>query len=298
MDQSLDDVAINVRKTRSNRWAGRRLANSEATWAYLEAGQRLVERELLGEVEADKLTFRPLATLTGHEIVEEALANGRRLSRTPTRAMFRDRWPIFRDYMSDLVRFVLRGRNTLTNRVLDDAARDRLRGTARFSAAVHEVAYHDMKLVHGEPAAIRFQYLMTGLADYDHGIREALARVYDNSFAYWRAAYQSILDARGVSLRPGLTLDEFTMMLTSMAEGLGLRHIGAAGQKVIDHHRRRALLGKAVNLMIAGAIDPGDGRKVEDVVDELMAVAPPLPRTRTSKLAALRARAARRLGPK
>jgi hypothetical protein len=96
-------------------------------------------------------------------------------------------------------------------------------------------------------------------------------------------------------LRPGITLDEFTVMLTGMAEGLGLRHIGELGGRVIDHHHRRALLGKAVNLLIAAAIDPGDGRPIEAVVDELMAVTVPA-ESRPSMLAALRARATRRRG--
>jgi hypothetical protein len=45
--------------------------------------------------------------------------------------------------------------------------------------------------------------------------------------------------------------------------------------RVIDHHNRRSVLGKASQILIAGAIDPGDGREVADVVDELMAVRVP-----------------------
>jgi hypothetical protein len=65
------------------------------------------------------------------------------------------------------------------------------------------------------------------------------------------------------------------MMLTGMAQGLSLRHIGAASGKVVDHHNRRSVLGKASQILIAGAIDPGDGREVAQVVDELMAVRVP-----------------------
>jgi hypothetical protein len=69
-----------------------------------------------------------------------------------------------------------------------------------------------------------------------------------------------------------ISLDEFTMMLTGMAQGLSLRHIGAVRSKVIDHHNQRSVLGKATQILIAGAVDPGTGREVADVVDELMAV--------------------------
>lgn len=296
MDDSLDDVATNVvTKSRRRVRAGRKLANSPLTRAYLEAGYRLVERELLGDLEKDEVTFHPLATLTRDKIIEEARAGAEVLTTVPKPGSFRDRWPRFPDYMGDLIRYVLRGRNSLTNRVLTNGTVERLCRTANFSAAVHEVAYQDMKVVHGEPMPVRFQYLMTGLADHDEAIQEAIAGVYGNSFTYWRSAYQAVLDARGVSFRPGITLDEFTVLLNGMAEGLGLRHIGELGGRMIDNHRRRTLLGKAVNLLIAGAIDPGDGRPVEEVVNELMAVPAP-PEQRPTMLAALRARATWRRG--
>lgn len=293
MDESLDDVAINVRTKSSRRWAGRRLANSPETRAFLNAGKRLVDRELLGELDEDKVTFRPLATLTREGIVREAQEDREALGREPTVAMHRDRWPCFPDFMGDLIRFVLRERHSLTNGMLDEHTRARLSTTPRFSTVVHEVAYHDMRIMHGDPASVRFQYLMTGLADHHEAIRTALGGVYENSFAYWRDQYRAILDARGVTFRPGVTLDEFTVILTGMAEGLGLRHIGANGDRVVDHHRHRTVLGKAAQILIAGAINPGDDRVVESVVDELMAVQVPPP-PRRQKLTGLRARVARR----
>ncbi len=295
-DDSLDDVATNVvNKSRRRVRAGRKLANTPLTRAYLEAGYRLVERELLGDLAVDKVTYHPLATLTRDKIIEEARAGVEVSSTVPKEGSFRDRWPVFPDFMGDLIRYVLRGRTSLTNRVLTRTSVGRLCRAPSFSAAVHEVSYQDMKVVHGEPMLVRFQYLMTAMADHAEAIQSAIAGVYKNSFDYWRSAYRSVLEARGARFRPGITLDEFTVMLTGMAEGLGLRHIGELGGRVIDHHHRRALLGKAVNLLIAAAIDPGDGRPIEAVVDELMAVTVPA-ESRPRMLAALRARAARRRG--
>lgn len=146
MDDSLDDVATNVvTKSRRRVRAGRKLANSPLTRAYLEAGYRLVERELLGELEDDKITFHPLATLTRDKIIKEARAEEKMLATVPKVGSFRDRWPLFADYMGDLIRYVLRGRNSLTNRVLLPDSVERLCRTPHFSTVVHEVAYQDMK---------------------------------------------------------------------------------------------------------------------------------------------------------
>jgi hypothetical protein len=138
-----------------------------------------------------------------------------------------------------------------------------------------EVAYEDMKIVYGDETSARFQYLMTGLVDFHEQIREALGGVYEHSFGHWRDVYAEILEARGVSLRPGISLDELTMMLTGMTQGLSLRHIGSR-QRQDDRPRKPALhAGQGLPDRDRRAIDPGDGRQVADVVDELMAVRVP-----------------------
>ncbi|GGM88973.1 hypothetical protein GCM10011609_27230 [Lentzea pudingi] len=295
-DGPLDDVATNVR-TKSGRLlpTGRRLANSPVVRACLEGGRRLAEQELLGFAGEEHL-HRPLDTLTQKNIAREAelifqealrdehVAHAlfgtppdwKKAGTRPSVGTMKDRWPTLALYMGDLVRYVLRERYSLTDGMLDEAARAELRETAAFSAAVDKVAYHDMKIVYADETSARFQYLVTALTDFHKQIREALDGVYEHSFGYWRDLYAEILEARGVSLRPGISLNELTMMLTGMAQGLSLRHIGAAGGKVIDHANQRCLLGKASQILIAGAIDPGDGRKVADVVDELMAVRVPV----------------------
>jgi hypothetical protein len=290
-DGPLDDVAINVRTKSGRLFTGRKLANCPVTRACLEGGRLLAERELLGWVTEARL-HRPLETLTQKDITAEAElifqeadrdeGIARALFGTPpdwTKAATRpsvgtmkDRWPNLTLYMGDLVRYVLRERYSLTNGILSNATRAELRETAAFSATVEKVAYEDMKFVYADETSARFQYLVTGLADFHEQIREALGGVYKHSFEYWRGVYAEILKARGVSLRPGISLDELTMMLTGMAQGLSLRHIGAASGKVIDHENQRSVLGKASQILIAGAIDPGDGRRVADIVDELMAV--------------------------
>ncbi|MGB3438271.1 MAG: hypothetical protein WBA97_05910 [Actinophytocola sp.] len=292
-DGPLDDVAINVRTKSRKTSSGLELANSPVTRACLEGGRRLAENELMGDVRDQKRTFRPLATLTKRRVIDEAKAVFRqarsneniaralygtvpekeRPTTKPSAGTLRDRWDILPYFLGDLVRYVLRERYSLTEGMLDETTRAELSETATFSAAVEKVAYEDMKVVYANEISARFQHLMTGLADFHEEIREALAGVYEHSFGYWRGVYAEILETRGVSLRPGISLDELTVMLTGLAQGLSLRHIGAAnGKDVVDNRARRSVLGKAAQLLIAGAIDPGDGRAVAEVVDELMAV--------------------------
>lgn len=291
----LDDVAINVRKYSGRLRSGRKLANSPVVRACLEGGRRLAEQEVLG-LKDEEHKPRPLCTLTQKNITDEAekifqeaerddrIARAlfgtppdwRKADTRPSVGTMKDPWPNLTLYMGDLVRYVLRERYSLTDGLISRATRAELRKTASFSAAVEKVAYADMKILYADETSARFQYLVTGLADFHEQIREALAGVYKHSFDYWRAVYAEILEARGVTLRPGISLDELTMMLTGMAQGLSLRHIGAAGGKVIDHAHQRSVLGKACQIMIAGAVDPGDGRDVADVVDELMAVRVPV----------------------
>ncbi|MET9227839.1 hypothetical protein [Lentzea sp. NPDC003310] len=289
-------MALNVRKFSGRLRSGRKLANSPVVRACLEAGRRLAEEELLS-LKNKEHKPRPLCTLTQKNITDEAerifqearhdehIAHAlfgsppdwRKADTRPSVGTMKDPWPNLTLYMGDLVRYVLRERYSLTDGMIDKVTRAELRETPFFSAAVEKVAYTDMKILYADETSARFQYLVTGLADFHEQVREALAGVYQHSFDYWRAVYAEILDARGVSLRPGISLDELTMMLTGMAQGLSLRHIGATSGKVIDHAHRRSVLGKACQLLIAGAVDPGDGRDVADVVDELMAVRVPAP---------------------
>lgn len=293
-DGPLDDVAINVRTKSGRLLTGRKLANGPVVRACLESGRRLAELELFGNVDEEHMD-RPLCTLTQKNIAKGAQLIFREArdkkdiacalfgtppdwtkgKTKPSVATMKDRWPTLELYMGDLVRYALLDRYSLVDGMLDEATRAELRKTAAFSVAVDKVAYQDMAIVYANETSARFQYLVTGLADYHEQIREALSGVYKHSFRYWRDVYAEIIEARGVSLRPGISLDELTVMLTGMAQGLSLRHIGAASDKVIDHHNRRSVLGKASQILITGAIDPGDGREVADVVDELMAVRVP-----------------------
>ncbi|ANZ35942.1 hypothetical protein BBK82_07465 [Lentzea guizhouensis] len=286
----LDDIATNVRKHSGRLFTGRKLANSPVVRACLEAGRRLAELDVLGQ--ADEHAPRPLDTLTQKNVIAEAnkiFQNARgdkdiacalfgtppdyKKGKTkPSIGTMKYAWPNMTLYLGDLTRYVLLERYLLTDELIDKATRAELCETANFSAAVDRIAYLDMKKLHTAETSARLQHLVAGLADFHEQAREALSGVYKHSSEHWRGIYANVLAARGVSLRPGIDLDELTLMLTAMAQGLSLRHIVAEPGEVMDHPNQRSKLGKACQILLAGAVDPGDGRDVAEVVNELMAV--------------------------
>jgi hypothetical protein len=61
-------------------------------------------------------------------------------------------------------------------------------------------------------------------------------------------------------------------MLTALSAGLNKRHLGDSESTgpLIDEQTNRTPLGKAAPLLLAGAVDPGDGLTAEQRVDELI----------------------------
>lgn len=291
----LDKIATNAGKS-----AGQQVANSPLVRACLESGRLLVEQELMGDVDEGhsyhsmmrKHSYRPLCTVTQETVAtnaalifEKARSDGRlacalfgtppdwaKAEKTPSVGGMKHPWPTFALFLGDLARYALHERYSLTAGMLDQATRTALHDAPSFSKVVEKVAYRDMAVVYADETSARFQHLANALTDFHGQIREALSGIYEHSFRYWREVYSELLDARGASLRPGISIDDLTIILNAIAQGLSLRHIGATDGKVINHRDRSSVLGKAALLVIAGAVDPGDGRPVADLADELMAV--------------------------
>ncbi|MGH3622301.1 MAG: hypothetical protein ACRDQ5_10990 [Sciscionella sp.] len=269
MEDDLSDIAYNVRKRRRTAHAGRRLANDPLTRAYLEAGMRILEQEFFEENIAEDNMRRPLSTLTREAVLAEAANGSDPLPIRPGEGSLRDRWEYFSDYIGDLVRYALRGSYWIPHLELAESSVQLLhRSDVSFSAIVHEVAYQSAALG-VDSTASRFRFLVTAMADQNPTVQEALAGVYAKSTNRWKIAYSAILADRGIKLRPGISLDEITMILTAVAEGLGLRMVGDPSAPILDHHHRRALLGQAAVAIFAACVDAGDGKHIDQVVDSL-----------------------------
>ena len=66
------------------------------------------------------------------------------------------------------------------------------------------------------------------------------------------------MKARGLKLRPGLAIDDFSDIVGAIADGLIMRAIGDPEARVIDHDQRRTLLGKAILAMIIGCVEQAE----------------------------------------
>lgn len=269
-DEQLDDLSDVVRNVHRRTEAVRnRLANHPLTRAYLEAGVRLLNREFTAPVEPADGFGRPMSTLTRENVIAEVANGPADLPRQGTVGSFRDRWTYFPDYLSDLARYTLRIQRWAPQPRLSDQAALAL-SEQDFLAALQEIAYRNMAMVAGSAStALRFRFLLTALAEHDDQLREATTSVYRDVAARWTAMAEAVASARGWTLRPGVTYADLTLWLTALAEGLALRAAGDQASPVFDHENRQSTLGLAAMALIAGCVDPGDGRSLADVVAAL-----------------------------
>lgn len=263
-DDDLSAVVRNVR--RRTETMSRQLANNPLTRAYLEAGVRLLHREFSGPPGDDRF-LRPLAGLTRQAVIAEVANGPTELPSRGTIGSFRDRWEYFPDYLSDLARYTLRLRRwSPHNRLAGEAAPELSDGD--FSAAVHEVCFRDMALVVAS-TELRFRFLATALAEHDEHVREAMASMYHDLTATWTDVCAAAVTGRGLTLRPGVTLEDLTTILIALAEGLALRAVSDPAAPILDSSRRRALLGQAALALFIGTVDPGDGANLDQAADKI-----------------------------
>ncbi|GAB3433207.1 hypothetical protein [Actinophytocola sediminis] len=272
-DESDDLAGVVLNVHRSTPEATRRLANHPLTRAYLEAGLRILERELkAGPAGDEDRLLRPLATLTRDTVITEVAGGPAELPRQGTVGSFRDRWAYFPDYVSDLTRYVLRPRRMPWDALLAEQAQDAL-AAGEFSAGVHEVAFRRMMMsVHS--TTLRFRYSAVALAMQDQRLYRAMSSMYEDVTGVWQRLVESVLAGRNLTLRPGITARDLAVMLTALNEGLAFRIAGDPSHQVLDEQTRRGLLGTGALAIVAACVDTGDGASLEDLADQITREAP------------------------
>jgi len=265
-DDDLTGIVLNVR--RNNPEATKRFVNHPLTRAYLEAGVRIVEREVTAGTASDERgLLRPFETLRREKVIAE-LVNGRReLPRRGTVGTFRDRWDPYSGYLSDLARFMLRMRPLGPVSTLAQQAAVAL-SKGDFVAGVHEVAYRDMVLA-ATSVPLRFRFLASTFAAQDQAVAEAMTSVYRDVTKTWKAMCDEVFAARGLTLRAGLTTQDLATILVAVNEGLAFRVANDPDCAVRDDETRRGLLGHAALALFAGAIDTGDGLALDELAERI-----------------------------
>lgn len=271
-DNDLGGIGLTVNARRVDKAAGARLANDPLTRLYLEAGLLLLSQELLEPANSDTLWEHPLRILSRNMIVKAAKSMREASATPPGDGSFRDRWPRQSDYVADLIRYSMLPLLWSGELQLADDSRAPLSTGVCFSEVAHEIARQETELVNNGTVAMRLHLVATALAGKYTTVLTALTDVYRMVTDRWQATYGAIFAARRITLRPGISMRELTMMLTALSEGLNKRYLGDsdATELLIDEQHKRTLLGKAALLLVAGAVDPGDGLTVEQQVDNLL----------------------------
>jgi hypothetical protein len=239
-----------------------RLANSPETREFLDAGVRLLGDVLGTHGEAEDLPF--IRWISMDAVISEASPD-----LVPSEGKFRDRWLSLSDYHLDLLSYILWSQHLVGHREVVDAA-ESLLANGNLVEAVQRVAYEELKLMLPN-APERFVLLSMGVGMLDEDGQTVASHFYAMANEAWSGVYQRALERRGLKLRPDVSIDEFTNVLTALANGISLRAVGEHGAGVIDHDAKESLLGKAALMIAAACIDPGDGLGLEEAAGMVLA---------------------------
>jgi hypothetical protein len=270
-DQDLYDSKIVTNISGRTAMTRKRLANGRETRAFLDAALDLTTElfsPALSEqlLDADEEDARPVMSyLSRRKVLAKARKNcgdDYPLSEN----MMRHRWSTHGDFLADFVSYALADKHWSLQVALSQHAKDLLTSDDNFPRAVHRVAYEDLKLVLELPA-FRFQLLAVATAQADTASAQALARMYTNLAQVWMALYTNVFEHYGLTFRPGVTMEDFNILLQAMAEGLGLRLISGVDERLLDHEKRTSLLGTAALSLFMSLVDPGDGLTVEQAAE-------------------------------
>lgn len=246
-----------------------RLANSELTTEYLEAGVRLIaaqfgeSRRSLGDSVHEPDTPSPFFDwLSERKVIDEVSRAGRLRGSQGT---FEDRWKYRDFYLEDLLAYAL-WEDHWSDRV--DIAQESvwpLSGGADLVDAVHETAYRDIAAaVHSDNA--RIALIASLISDRYPEMKSALRDIHRMMQDTWIPVYEKMFDQRGLSLRPGITVETFADILSALSAGISMFISFDPNKNLIDDERRRSLLGEGALILLAGCLDRGDGSSAEDLI--------------------------------
>ncbi|MFZ1411509.1 MAG: hypothetical protein WAS07_08630 [Micropruina sp.] len=266
-----EDLSGSLRNINRARAASRaRCANDPVTRALIDAGIRLLQWQFArGDgraVEDDDLDRDLLRFVSQRRVVREAEREWPEIGVTMPK--FRNRWTSHQYYVADLIRFALTDRQW-SLRVAIDQAENILSNSAEFASAVHRIALAD--LADSRQPEYRFKLVAATMAERDPVVRAALADMYHTLTVAWAEVYRATLEGFGVKLRPGITYEMLTKMISATAEGTALRVLSDHDSDVISPDGQTSMLGTAAIAIVSSVIDPGDGRDIESLLNDTIA---------------------------
>jgi hypothetical protein len=253
------------------------LANDPVTASYLAAALRLVCRHLgpdpdrtpLDPDDVNSIERPLLAFLSQRAVAAEVSRNPNPFPRQGSVPTLRSRWKSQSDFIADVVNFAMWSGNYPSEFYNEVAAgAEQLLDGPNFIDAVHDLAYINVRDAVCLPA-FRLGFAAMVAAEGDEVVGAAIAASYAGFLGPWKEIYAALLEARGLRLRPGATLDDLADLIAATVDGLALRALGDPSSNLIDHERRRTLLGTAVLSLVYSLLEPAeepDGRTLEEAV--------------------------------
>jgi hypothetical protein len=278
-DQDLSKVLRGL-KRRGLRSRGKQ-ANDPVTAAYLCAAVRMIQSHLgpgacrtPADAEDPDSIPRPLFSfLSQRAVAAEVDHNPPPFHRVGRVSTMRERWRHQSDFVADVLRFGLWALHYPAPHQdeVADLEDEVIRGPDPVRG-LHRLCYWDMTRLLNTPM-FRLNLIAAAEAEGDPVIREAVSGRHRENSPLWRHFYEELLQARGLRIRAGITIEDCVTLLAALADGLALRALSDPAASVVNHARRRCLLGTAALALMAGCLeraDRGDSVSLEEAVLALM----------------------------
>lgn len=258
--------------TRKTSQARRNLANNPLTREYLNAGLRLIAEQFRPDTnitDDDDKWGRQSAFfdwLSAQKVIDEVSRGGRQRGNQGT---FDDRWPYRDYYIQDLLAYSLWVRHWAEQAAMAETLAGELAAGADLAHAVHEAAYWSCRAQLTNPSS-RVWLITSAISDRYPAMKTAMAKVHRQVEASWKPVYEAAISGRGLRLRPGITLDDFSDVISALSSGISLRILSDPDANLLDDEHGRSLLGTATLAILAACVDPGDGKSLEEVISDIV----------------------------
>jgi len=278
-DQDLSKVLTHL--NRRTPFSRERLANDPVTAAYVASAVRLAGRHLGPNPERvpvdpkdENSLARPLLSFVSLRAVADEVANNPDpFPRQGSVSTMRSTWNSHSDFIADLINFAV-WRGNHPSGFYDEmaAGAERLIEGPDVTDAIHDLAYLNVAEAISSPA-FRLGLIAMTAAEGDKTISEAVIESYQDYLEPWKEVYAAFIEARGLQLRPGITIDDIANLLAALVDGLELRMIGNPSAELVDHDRRRTLLGTAALAVVYSFLEPAketSGLTLEQAVHDMI----------------------------
>ena len=278
-NQDLSKVVTHV--DRRTPFSRERLANDPVTAAYMAAAMRLVGRHLGPGPERipvdprdENSLARPLFSfISQRAVADEVMNNPDPFPRQGSVSTMRSTWASHSDFIADLINFTFwpgYHSDSFNDKVA--AGAERLLEGPDLAQAVHDLAYLNVADEVSTPT-FRLSHVAMCAADGDKTVSDAIAEGYERILAPWKELYAAFIETRGLRLRPGITIDDMANVLSALVDGLALRTVGNPSPALVDHDRKRTVLGTAALALVYSFLEPAgnaSGLTLEQAVQEMI----------------------------